>query len=141
MGVELIISHSTDMNSESRYDIRMQLGGGSSIAKVSRVNEQNISEDGEENIMVVSKQLETNRLTKLFHPDHMYGGFFVKIKVKQDYTGITLAKAGETEDPMLAVKDHNVPGKKEGSTLYVSLHISIATLSSPNLRFEIDAII
>ena len=113
------------MNNGDRYDIRIHLDGVSSIAKVNRakVGNGDASDDEEENVMVESKQLETNRLTKLFHPDHMYGGFFVKIKVKQDYTGITLAKAGEAEDPVLAVKDHNVQGKKDGSASYFSLPI------------------
>jgi hypothetical protein len=63
------------------------------------------------------KRLETNRLTKLFDPDHAHGGFFVKVKVKADYTGLSFSKAGEEEDPILAVKDHNSQGKQEGDCI------------------------
>ena len=117
LGVDIIISHSTDMNSGARYDIRLNLDRGASITKVSRMKKEAEGESEEERVVLKSKQLETNRLEKIFHPDQLYGGFFLKIKIKQDYTGITLAKAGEVEDPVLAVKDHDDQGKKDGKNL------------------------
>ena len=94
----------------------MYLDRGASITKVSRVEEEEGDASGDEKIILKSKQLETNRLEKFFYPDQLYGGFFVKIKVKQDYTGFTLGKAGAFEDPVLAVKDHIAQGKKDGNS-------------------------
>ena len=39
---------------------------------------------------------------------------FLKGKVKPDYTGLALARAGEEEDPILSVKDSSLQGKQQG---------------------------
>ena len=128
LGVEIIISHSADINRGDRYDIRMYLDRGASIAKVSRVKEEDVDASEDEKVILTSKQLETNRLEKLFSPDQLYGGFYVKIKIKQDYTGVTLGKAGAFEDPVLAVKDHAVQGKKDGNIFCIRCTLFISFL-------------
>ena len=129
-GVEIIISHSADINRGDRYDIRMYLDRGASITKVSRAKEDNEDASEDDKVILTSKQLETNRLGNLFSHDQLYGGFFVKIKVKQDYTGVTLGKAGASEDPVLAVKDHAVQGKKDGNIFSLNAFYLLYILNS-----------
>ena len=113
-GIELLLCHSTDLLTGPHYNIRLNLIRGTWVTKVTPEIPENDHTTGELNAGMNQKRLETNRLNKLFDSDHPYGGFFVKIKVKPEYTGITFAKAGEDEDPLLAVKDNKGQGKKEG---------------------------
>ena len=115
MGIELLLGHTTEMIDGVHYILRLNLIGGAWITRETpelRPNEETIEHSG---LTMRKKRLETNPLVKVFEPDHAYGGFFVKIRVKQDYTGITFTKAGEEEDPILAVKDHSGQEKQEGS--------------------------
>ena len=67
------------------------------------------------------KRLETNRLTKIFEPDHAYGGFSLKIRVKPEYTGLVFARAGQGGDSILAVKDNGGQGKEGGVTIFITI--------------------
>ena len=95
----------------------MNLFGGTWITKVAPEMHENDDASAEAGVVLNQKRLETNRLIKLFDPDHAHGGFSVKVKVKPDYTGISFSKAGEEEDPILAVKDHSSQGKQEGDCI------------------------
>ena len=109
-----MLYHSTDMSNGAYYNLRMNLHGGAWITKITPEMVQNEDMSVESGVVLREKRLETNRLAHLFDPERAYGGFFVKIKVKQEYTGLSFAKEGEEEDPILSVKDHSGQGKQEG---------------------------
>ena len=91
----------------------MNLVGGAWITKVTPKIENDNIDMKLDVIKMHQERLETNRLEKLFDPEHAYGGFHVKVKAKNAYTGVSFSKAGEEEDPILQVKNRNEEEKQE----------------------------
>ena len=113
VGIEVLLCQSTDLLTGLHYKIRMNLIGGAWITKVTPKIENENDDTQLDGIKMHQERLETNRLTKLFDPEHAYGGFHVKVKAKNAYTGISFSKAGEEEDPVLQVKNRNEQEKQE----------------------------
>ena len=114
MGVELFLGQSSEVFNDLHYIVRIGLTGGAWITR--EVPEVDSNEDVIEKSRLVmrTKPLESNGLTRLFSAERPFRGFFLKVKVKPDYTGLALARAGEEEDPILSVKDSSLQGKQEG---------------------------
>ena len=114
MGVELFLGQSSEVFNDLHYIVRIGLTGGAWITR--EVPEVDSNEDVIEKSRLVmrTKPLESNGLTRLFSAERPFRGFFLKVKVKPDYTGLALARAGEEEDPILSVKDLSLQGKHEG---------------------------
>ena len=114
VGIELLLCQSTDLLTGPHYIMRMNLMGGAWITKVTQIKIENENDDTPlGGTKMHQERLETNRLKKLFDPEHAYGGFHVKVKAKNAYTGISFSKAGEEEDPVLQVKNRNEEEKQE----------------------------
>ena len=114
VGIELLLCQSTDLLTGPHYIMRMNLMGGAWITKVEPSKKENENIDTPLGVTNMHQErLETNRLKKLFNPEHAYGGFHVKVKAKNAYTGISFSKAGEEEDPILQVKNRNEEEKQE----------------------------
>ena len=113
VGIEVLLCQSTDLLTGPHYKIRMILMGGAWITKVTPKIENEVDDTPLDGIKMHQERLETNRLTKLFDPEHAYGGFHVKLKAKNAYTGISFSKAGEEEDPVLQVKNRNEQERQE----------------------------
>ena len=121
MGIELLLGHSTDMFDSSHYILRLNLIGGAWLTKETPDLPPNEETVEQERLIMHKKRLETNRLTKIFEPDHAYGGFSLKIRVKPEYTGLVFARAGQEEDSILAVKDNGGQGKEGGVTIFITI--------------------
>ena len=113
VGIELLLCQSTDLLRGPHYTIRMNLIGGAWITKMTPKKENENDDMLVDGTKMHPERLETNRLKKLFDPEHAYGGFHVKVKAKNAYTGISFLKAGEEEDPVLQVKNRNEEEKQE----------------------------
>ena len=113
VGIELLLCQSTDLLTGPHYIMRMNLMGGAWITKVTQKIENENNDTPLGGTKMHQERLETNRLKKLFDPEHAYGGFHVKVKAKNAYTGISFSKAGEEEDPVLQVKNRNEEEKQE----------------------------
>ena len=114
MGVELFLGQSSEVFNDLHYIVRIGLTGGAWITREVPNIDSNEDVMEKSRLIMRTKRLESNGLARPFSAERPFRGFFLKVKVKPDYTGLALARAGEEEDPILSVKDLSLQGKQEG---------------------------